>query len=127
MPYKTAIHQQHVELVNKFIELNEAVRNNASRENVYRIIDEVIIFTSKHFADEEQLMVESEYPEIDAHMQMHRELIDEALKLKKKFDYVEEDMFMEWLNHWPFGRVVAHIQYADKQLEDYINQKSIKA
>jgi hemerythrin len=127
VPYKTAIHQQHVELVNKFIELNEAVRNNASRENVYRIIDEVIIFTSKHFADEEQLMVESEYPEIDAHMQMHRELIDEALKLKKKFDYVEEDMFMEWLNHWPFGRVVAHIQYADKQLEDYINQKSIKA
>jgi hemerythrin-like metal-binding protein len=122
----TTMHQQHAELVNMFIRLNEAVKNNESRQDVYRIIDDAIAFTRSHFANEEQLMVKSGYPEIEAHKKMHEELIEEALQLKGKFDYVEEDQFIEWLNHWPLGRVRAHIQYADKQLEDHINQNSMK-
>ena len=118
----SAIHQQHAELVNMFIKLNEAVKNNKSRQEIYQIIEEVISFTCAHFTNEEQLMVKSGYPEIAAHKSMHKELIAEALSLKKKFDYVDDDMFMEWLNHWPFGRVMAHIQYADKQFEDHIQQ-----
>lgn len=122
----TNMHQQHAELVNMFISLNEAVKNNRSRQDVYRIIDAAIAFTRSHFSNEEQLMVKSGYPEIEAHKNMHKELIEEALQLKGKFDYVEEDRFIEWLNHWPLGRVRAHIQYADKQLEDYINQNDTK-
>ena len=120
----TSMHQQHAELVNIFLSLNDAVKNNASRQVVYRIIDEAIAFTRRHFANEELLMVKSGYPEIEAHKKMHKELIEEALELKGKFDYVEEDRFVEWLNHWPLGRVRAHIQYADKQLEDYISRNS---
>ena len=120
----TEIDKQHQELVSKFNRLNEAVKNNESREDIYRIIDDVISFTRIHFASEEQLMINSGYPELEAHREKHRELIKEALHLKGKLDYVGEQMFTDWFNHWPFARVLAHIQFADQQVEDHIIQSS---
>ena len=117
------IDMQHLELLGKLEHLNEAVKNREPREHIYRIIDEVIAFTRQHFDVEEQLMVQSAYPEIEAHKKKHRELLQEALHLKEKLDYVGEEMFTDWFNHWPFGRVLAHIRYADGQMEEYAARK----
>jgi hemerythrin len=119
--------KQHAELVSLFNKLNLAVKNFDSRPEIYHIIDEIIVHTRKHFSDEEQLMVQAGYTEIEQHKRMHKELIDEALHLKGKFDYVDDEQFMDWLNHWPFGRVLAHIQYADKQFENHIIQSDLKS
>jgi len=121
----TVISQQHVELVSLFNKLNEAVKKNESRQDIYKIIEDIISLTCTHFADEEHLMVKSGYPEVNAHKKMHKELVGEALHLKGKFDYVDDETFTEWLNHWPFGRVLAHIQYADKQFDEHIKQKNL--
>ena len=123
----TEIDQQHKALVDMFNRLNEAVKNNESREDIYRIIDDIIAFTRLHFATEERLMIQSGYPEIEAHRDKHKQLIDEALHLKGKLDYVGELMFTDWLNHWPFARVLAHIQYADQQVEDHIVRSGVEA
>ena len=120
------IDQQHQELVNMLNRLNDAVKNNESREDIYRIIDDVISYTCFHFASEERLMVQSGYPEIEWHKDKHKQLIQEALRLKGKLNYVGEQMFTEWFNHWPFANVLAHIQYADKQFEDHIIQSRVK-
>src|ERR1017187_4593672 len=114
------IDQQHQELVSLFKRLNDAVKNNESRENIYRIIDDAIAFTRFHFATEEQIMLQSEYPEIEWHKDRHKHLIQDALNLKKKLDHVGEEMFTDWFNHWPFADVLAHIQYADKQIVEHI-------
>lgn len=116
------IEQQHQQLVSMFERLNDAVRKRESREEIYELIDEVIAYTRLHFATEERIMAQSGYPEIAAHKDKHRQLIDEALHLKEKLNYVGEEMFTEWFNHWPFARVLAHIQYADKQIELHIQQ-----
>ena len=100
--------------------LNDAVKNNESREDIYRIIDDVIAFTRLHFATEEQLMIESGYADIEWHKDKHKELVQDALHLKGKLAYVGEEMFTEWFTHWPFDRVLAHIQYADRQFEDLL-------
>jgi hemerythrin len=117
------IGEQHKKLVNMFIKLNEAVKKNDTREEIYDIIDDVISFTRLHFATEEQIMAQSEYPEIEAHKNKHKQLIDETLHLRGKLDYIGEEMFTDWLNHWPFANVLAHIQYADRQVEDHITQR----
>jgi hemerythrin-like metal-binding protein len=122
----TVIDQQHQELVNMFNRLNDAVKNNESREDIYRIIDDVIAFTRLHFATEEQLMIQSGYTDIEWHKDKHKQLIQDALHLKGKLAYVGEEMFTDWLNHWPFARVLAHIQYADKQFEDQLLQTAMK-
>lgn len=118
------IDQQHQQLVNMLNRLNDAVKNNEVREDIYRIIDEVILYTRLHFETEERLMLQSGYPEIEWHKDKHNRLIQEALRLRGKLDYVGEQMFTEWFNHWPFANVLAHIQYADKQIEDHIKHPS---
>lgn len=122
----TLIDQQHRELVSMLNRLNDAVKNNESREDIYRIIDDVIAFTRLHFATEEQLMIQSGYTDIEWHKDQHKQLIQDALHLKGKLAYVGEEMFTDWFNHWPFARVLAHIQYADKQFEDQLLQSGMK-
>lgn len=122
----TVIDQQHLELVNMLNKLNDAVKNNETRQEIYRIIDEVITFTGAHFETEEQLMVQSGYADIEWHKGKHRELMEDARHLKDKLAYVGEEMFTDWFNHWPFARVLKHIQLADKQFEDQLLRASAK-
>lgn len=121
----TENHQQHQELVSKLDRLNNAVSKMESREAIYKIIDDVIAYTRLHFAHEEQLMLKSAYPLSEAHKEKHKELIQDALILKKKLAYVGEEMFTDWFNHWPFARVLTHIKHADSQIEDHILQSSV--
>ena len=120
------IDQQHQEIVNMLNRLNDAVKNHKSRKDIYQIIDDVISHTTSHFETEELLMVQSGYPEIELHKDQHKRLVQEALRLKDKLDSVGEAMFTEWFKHWPFANVLAHVQYADKQIEDFIIQKGTK-
>jgi hemerythrin len=71
-------------------------------------------------------MIQSGYTDIEWHKDKHKQLIQDALHLKGKLDYVGEQLFTEWFNHWPFANVLAHIQYADKQIEDHIIQSGVK-
>ncbi len=120
------IEQQHQELLNLVNELNDAVKNKEPREEIYRRIDKVIAYTYFHFSTEERLMALSGYPGTETHKEMHEQLIQDALRLKKKLDHVGELLFLEWFNHWPFSRILAHIQYADKPFEEHIMQTGLK-
>lgn len=114
------IDQQHQELVKMLDGLNEAVKNKASREDIYRMIDEVIAYTRFHFATEERMMAHSGYTDVEFHKEKHKQLMEDALHLKEKLADLGEAMFTDWFKHWPFTRVLAHIQYADKQFEEQL-------
>jgi hemerythrin len=114
------IDRQHKDLIDHFNRLHQAVANHAPRKEVYQLIDEIISHTRLHFAAEERVMIEAGYPLLEAHQAKHRELIQDTLRLKDKLNKVGDEMFTDWLNHWPFSRVLAHIQHADHQLEDHI-------
>jgi hemerythrin len=120
------IDRQHQVLINMLSRLNDTVNNKESRENIYRIIDEVIAFTRLHFATEEQLMAQSGYSDVEFHKEKHKQLMQDALNLKGKLANLGEEMFTDWFNHWPFTRVLAHIQYADKQFEEQLLQSSMQ-
>lgn len=122
MPDISEINHQHQQLVSKLNHLNDAVHKLAARQKIYQIIDEIIADTRAHFAAEEQLMAQSGYPEIELHRDKHRQLLEDAQHLKAKLEYVGEEMFTAWFTHWPFSRVLAHIQYADKQLEEHLQK-----
>jgi len=120
------IDQQHQVLVSMLDRLNDAVKIKEPREVIYRIIDEVIEFTRLHFAAEEKLMIHSGYADVDFHKDKHKQLMQDALHLKGKLADLGEEMFTDWFNHWPFTRVLAHIQYADKQFEEQLLQSSMQ-
>lgn len=114
------LEQQHQKLIDMLENLKDAVNNRDAREDVYRIINDVIAYTGSHFEIEEHLMAQYGFPEIELHRKHHRHLMDEAHRLREKYDYDGEDGFIEWFNHWYFTNVLAHIQYADKAIEDHI-------
>ncbi|MDD4979255.1 MAG: hemerythrin family protein [Gallionella sp.] len=120
------IERQHQQLIAMFHDLSAAVERWEPRETLYRKIDEVIASTRAHFEAEEQLMQMCAFPGLEEHREMHRQLVLDALHLKGKLEYVGEEMFTEWFDHWPFSRVMAHIQYADKQLEEHISRFPVR-
>lgn len=114
------IDQQHRELIGIYLRLNDALKNNEPQKKIFGIIDEAISYTELHFATEERLMAKSGYPLLEEHRKNHLELLNDARRLKDRLEDVGENMFSDWFNHWSFGNVLAHIQYGDKQIEDYI-------
>ncbi len=120
MPDTHEMIRQHHELIALCEKLDEAVRNNLERPAIYGIMDEVIACTVRHFEAEERLMAEAGYPEIESHKAKHRELLDRTRKFRRRLDMYGEENFSEWFNHWPFPHILAHIQFADHQVGDYI-------
>jgi hemerythrin len=120
------IDQQHQALISMLNKLNDAVKNKEPREVIYRIIDDVIELTRLHFAAEEKLMINSGYADVAFHKEKHRQLMEDALHLKGKLADLGDEMFTDWFNHWPFTRVLAHIQYADKQFEEQLLKNDSK-
>jgi len=114
------IDQQHQHLLNKLNELNNAVSAGEARATLYKMIDDVIEYTRFHFSTEEQFMMETCFDDLEWHKEKHRQLVDDAIRLKEKLDYIGEELFSDWFIHWPFGRVLAHIQYADRQFEAHL-------
>jgi hemerythrin len=120
------IDQQHQVLVNMLNALNDAVKIRKPRDDVFLIIDEIIAYTRFHFATEERLMANSGYTDVDFHKDKHKQLMQDALHLKEKLADLGEEMFTDWFKHWPFTRVLAHIQYADQQFEEQLLRNGSK-
>jgi hemerythrin len=120
------IEQQYREMVNKLKRMNEAVKSHESRKEIYRIFDDVISFTELHFSTQERLMVQSGFPETEAHRDHGKQLLMGAHLFRKKLDDVGEGMFREWFNHWYYANVVTHIRYANNQIENHLNNHRLK-
>lgn len=123
MPDTHEIIRQHQELIALCGKLDDAVKHKLERSEIYRIMDEVIDCTVRHFEAEERVMDEAGYPEIVAHKAKHRELLERTRKFRRQLDLYGEENFSEWFNHWPFPHILAHIQFADHQIGDYIADK----
>ncbi|MGA9665460.1 MAG: hemerythrin family protein [Gallionella sp.] len=120
------IEQEHQKLIDMLNALNEALNKHEPRQDIYRVIGDIIAYTELHFANEEHIMAQSGFPEIELHKNHHQRMISEAHRLKEKYDEVGEELFSEWYNHWFYKNFLAHIQYADKPIEDYILQNGVK-
>jgi hemerythrin len=120
------IEQQHHALVSLINKLDDAVKNDEPLHRVEGIIDDVIAYSRFHFAAEERLMDLYQYPHVEAHKDKHKQLLHDAFKFKEKFRYIGKHEFADWLNHWPFAHILAHIVYADRQVEDHIAESLAK-
>lgn len=112
------IDQQHKKLVHQVSVLQAALLSESINKEVGEAIKFLVDYTKTHFADEEELMREIDFPEFEKHKKMHgkliKEVIDVLLGLKKgkrvnTYDLV--DFLTEWL--------LNHIKYEDKKIGIY--------
>lgn len=123
MPDLLEMERQHAELIGLCNRLDEAVKQNLERREIYKIMDEVFACTVRHFEAEERLMSETGYPLIEAHKSKHKELLERTRKFRKRLDLYGAESFTEWFNHWPFAHILAHIQFSDHQIVRHVSRQ----
>ena len=114
-------HQEVIALVNA---LSEAMRARESNETVGRILADLVGHTRAHFATEERLMREHEYPDSSRHESEHERLLGHVTDLERRFHEGEVLLsfaIMVELKGW----ATQHITYSDTRLGDFLAGKGV--
>ncbi len=108
------IDAEHRLLVMLFRKLDVAVKLKLSGITIARIVVEVQRFVEFHFTSEENLMVETEYPGLDAHRAAHRGLLAEFKKMTANLAFHRE--YPEDLLYFMVNWLIGHIAKEDQKV-----------
>lgn len=119
-----AEHRHLLALVN---ELYDALQSGRSKGVLQRTYAELVDYTLTHFAHEEALMQEADYPGLDAHRRLHAELRDGTLQLQHKAQGAADSLAislvtMQFLRDW----LLHHICGSDRQFAAYLQSQAIR-
>lgn len=110
----------HMTLVNITNELFHRVNQGFSDEEVNQTIALLIDYVEKHFEREEELFLNSEYPDSDKHLEMHKDITktvkDIAQVYKSDPTAINIDEVLEFLKKW----LTNHIMKADQGYVKYL-------
>ena len=80
-----SVDSQHKQLILMVSQLHKAMMLGKAKEVLAEILDKLIRYTDTHFAHEEQLMRQKNYPRLSTHAAEHRRLTTVAHKLRADF------------------------------------------
>ena len=110
----------HMTLVNITNELFMRVDRGFSDEEIAQTITLLIDYVERHFEREEELFVNSDYPDVDKHLAMHADITktvkDIALVYKTKPDAINIQEVLDFLKKW----LLNHIMKADQGYVEYL-------
>lgn len=118
------IDEQHRRLVELANALHAAVLAGATSAALSQQLGELIRQAALHFATEERLFAETRYPEAEAHMREHEELVAQVNALKQRVDggWLELDAeIAQYLCNW----LTEHIVGADRQYGTHLNDAGV--
>jgi len=118
------IDEQHKKLVALINQLHDAMKSGKGKDACGEILKELADYTVYHFGTEEELMKKSYYPEAEVHGAAHKDLVQQVVDFKSKFDQgaigLSMDLF-DFLNKW----LIEHIMGTDKKLGSYLKLRGI--
>lgn len=116
------IDAEHRLLVMLFKKLDVAIKTQQSEETLKRIVSEVRKFFDFHFISEENLMLETAYPNYEAHQKIHTDLmIDLNAMISRVVSHREfPDDLLDFLNQW----LIEHIATHDQHIAKHVNKAS---
>jgi len=107
------LNDQHKALIGIMEEIYTLNQQRVRRNQVELAMDKLVVFTGKHFIDEEQYMQSTGYEETDSHKILHRELLQELKSEVESYKTQGEsevpDKFFSFLHRW----VIVHIKGSD--------------
>ena len=120
------IDAQHRELFSRLNRLFNACQSGDCTREVEPVLQFLLTYVQEHFAEEEQLMQEADYPELEEHRQQHaefRRLIDDferrirteenVLGIAREFNRI----LIDWLTE--------HVCTVDRALGRYLLDQTI--
>jgi hemerythrin len=120
-----SIDSQHQKLFEMINELYDALRAGNVSEIVPAILKRFEAYCRLHFAYEESLMLQAEYPDYFRHRVEHNELMEKALTLAKDFDeskVMRSLALLNLLQEW----TQRHILSSDKEYSTHLQAAGIQ-
>jgi len=117
-------HENEIEILNTIDKLAILVdRGQATQEELIQKIDEYVEHVHAHFANEEKLMQEYDFPSYDMHKTAHDMFLEElqqAIKYWKRYDNINKILnFIRNTPEW----IVLHVNTVDAPTSAYLAKK----
>jgi len=114
------IDAEHHILVMLFKKLDVAIKTKQSDAVITRIVSEVRRFVDFHFFSEENIMLETGYPDFKKHQKIHSNLLIELnAKISKVVSHREyPDDLLDFMSRW----LINHIEKHDQDIATHIKQ-----
>lgn len=112
--YIPEIDKQHQDLIDAVHTLSDAIEKGEDQDVIKKTLDDLVDYALTHFATEERLFDQHEYPDREPHRQQHREFAEQVFSLKSKCDTGSDSIsqqLAEYLSTW----VDEHIKCWDKK------------
>jgi len=120
-----SIDAQHQRLVAMLNELHDGMSRGHGAEHLTPILNGLIDYTAQHFAHEEALFAEHDYPEAAEHTAEHQRLVGQVLAFKSKLENKQASINMElmkFLKDW----LIKHILGSDMRYSALLVEKHAK-
>jgi hemerythrin len=118
------IDEQHRELFRRIDQLLAATRDRRARTEVGRLLTFLGDYVVVHFEAEEKLMVDAEYPSLDAHRSEHQRFVEEYARLFE--DYRADGpgpVFVIKFGNRVTAWLCEHICRTDRRFVDHLNTR----
>ena len=115
---------EHAKLLALINELRDGLQTGNAKEVLGRVLAGLTLFTSFHFAHEEELLLQTEYPRYAAHRREHQAFAAAIAELHRDFHERASDALpyavLEFLDNWLFE----HSLGADRAAAEYLKAHS---
>lgn len=117
---------QHKAMIQQLNRLVEAVETDKNSDEVRNIINFLEDYVFQHFAQEEGIMKEYQYPEYEYHRELHADFIRDFALLRSQFLVSEvSSSLMEAFKNQVKNWIEEHLQKVDKALGTFIRSKEL--
>ena len=106
--------EEHKKLIGLINNLNEAMKQGRTKDEMDRVFNELARYTQTHFASEERFMEQIGYPNLAQQKKEHAELMKQVAAFKAEYDAGKAMIsvkLMGFLRDW----LRNHVQKSDKQ------------
>jgi len=118
------IDSQHLRIV-EYINALDDIKKSHDRDEVGRVLNELVDYTLSHFAFEESLMEDAGYPFINGHKMVHELFVKRVGDFQQRFKMGEDiaEELLSVLKSW----LINHIKSDDNDYADTVrhNMKNI--
>lgn len=119
-----ALDDQHGILMDALDDLRLAMARGAGRGEVCELLNRLIQLTNMHFASEERLMEQYEYPGLEAHRAEHRQMLSSIRQSVQRVQHGAE-VGMRPLLASLRDLFAGHIETIDKLYGPWLNQRGV--
>lgn len=100
---------QHRKLVGMIASLQQAIADGKADEATSQTLKDLVDYTQYHFRDEEQVMYEIAFPDLEYHKHLHRQMLDQVIQIltniKSGRPFNAPDL-VEYLTRWLSDHII---------------------